>query len=225
MNPENGGTPPAGSASNAPAASQPNAPTNGTPPAGDPAQNPTGQPMTLEEALAASAKWESEAKSARKEAANYRTKAQELDTIKQQQAQANLTEIEREKQARTQAEQKAEQLTAKYRATVIEGAAKQLGIVDPVLAASLVAASPDLELDGDGMPTNADKVLKALIQAKPYLAPAPTTGPANAPAGGNPSLPTFKESQLADYSFYTKNKAAIEQAMRDGRIVRDMTGQ
>jgi hypothetical protein len=33
-------------------------------------------------------------------------------------------------------------------------------------------------------------------------------------------LPTFTEEQLGDFSFYVANKAAIERAMRENRIIR-----
>lgn len=46
-----------------------------------------------------------------------------------------------------------------------------------------------------------------------------------APNGGNNNKPTFKRSQLGDRDFYTKNRDAILEAQRDGRIVDDISPQ
>src|SRR5262249_34306182 len=99
-------------------------------------------------------------------------------------------------------------------------AARKLGIVDPLVAASLI--KDKLEFDDDGSPSNAEPLLRALVKDKPYLASAQKVGgsPTNPPTSPS-SQQTFTTSQLEDIEFYLKNEAAIKLAMREGRIIKN----
>ena len=108
------------------------------------------------------------------------------------------------------------------RSDTIVSASRQ-GFADPEDAFRLLDHSA-LEYDSDGKPKNLEKLLGDLLKAKPYLASAAAraTGSAGGGVRGNGSgLPTFKESQLNDRGFWNANRQAIEEAIRDGRVVRD----
>ena len=154
----------------------------------------------------------------RKEAGSYRVKAKELDALKATAEAEKLSEVEKERQARTKAEDRATAIQTKLTAERIKGAAVKLGIVDPDLAASLVAGS--LELDDDGLPKNAEHALRELLKSKPYL--VPTAGSAANPGASATATDNryFTLAQMQDHAFYIKNRAAIVRAMTDGRIVK-----
>lgn len=109
----------------------------------------------------------------------------------------------------------------------VERASNKLGIIDPDAAVKLLDWS-QVEYDDDtGRPKNVDKLLEALVKARPWLA-----GNAQQQSGtqariGNTGRDTqapgvvFKTSQFEDFDFYLKNEDAIKQAMREGRILKD----
>ena len=57
-----------------------------------------------------------------------------------------------------------------------------------------------LEFDDNGKPKNADKLLRELVQAKPYLAGQPPVNPTN-PNLNHSQRGDFTESQIADLEF------------------------
>lgn len=175
-----------------------------------PAQVVTQPEMTLEQALAA-------IKDLRKEAANYRTKAKELDGLKDAAEAAKLSEVERERKGREQAEAEARQWQARVVNDRLTQAAHKLGIVDPEVAVSLI--HDKLEFGDDGLPKNSDEQLRALLKAKPYLAATQVvtsvTNGAGGIAGGERR---FTSREISDPDFYAKHKQAIYLAIREGRI-------
>jgi hypothetical protein len=110
--------------------------------------------------------------------------------------------------------------------------ASGLGIISPKHAAKLLDQKA-IQFDADGNPTNVKELLSQLVIDAPWLKapavvageqgqgqaarPAPNVPPANPPRTENPR-PTFSKSQLNDFAFYTANKDAILQAMKEGRI-------
>lgn len=175
--------------------------------------------MTLEQALARIKDYEKEVPDLRKESASYRVKAKELDERNAKDAAEQLTEVEWERQARTQAETKVKSYQAKLAAESVKSAAQKLGITDPDVAAHMVATS--LEYDDDGAPKNTEAALRDLLKAHPSLANAGSL----AGSVANPSSHAvassnqrFTTAQLADLDFYNKNLTAIHKAMREGRI-------
>jgi hypothetical protein len=191
-----------------------------TPQAGNHADLPVSeaqnQGLTLEQALDA-------LKKVRAEAAGYRTKlstfeqaqqeAERAKLSKEEQLQAKIADLERAQADRDRIYQEAQVAYA------VEKAATKIGIVDPDAAAKLLDLA-QLEFNEDGKPKNAEKLLRDLIQAKPYLAGTPAVSPTN-PATNHSQRGGIHTSQLADLDFYVKNEKAIKQAMRDGTLIKD----
>lgn len=117
-----------------------------------------------------------EIKKLRKEAASYRTRLRELETAEEQRQAATLSEQEKLAKQAAKLQQERDALATELRTerakAAIARAAGTLGM-DAELAESL--ALPRLEYDDEGKPTNADKVLKALLGQYPYLAIGATT--------------------------------------------------
>lgn len=174
-----------------------------------------------ERARALIAKLREEAKEATK-----RLKA--FDAERQQAEEAKLSEAERQTKRiadleRQQAEREraAQERILRYE---VQLAAQQHGLVDPDAAVKLLDWGR-VEYDDAGQPTNLSTLLKDLVKTKPYLAAQPATGPAASPANPARQTPsasrTFTVSQLRDFRFYEANKAEIQQAMREGRVLND----
>lgn len=128
-----------------------------------------------------------EIKDLRKEAAGWRNKLRQAEEAEQARQRSEMTELERikadleaERQARTQAEQRQrEQLV---RTQVIAAAARQ-GFTDPDDAIRMLDTS-GLEADESGKIDGLDNALQQLAKAKPYLLkPMAMISPTN-PAGG-----------------------------------------
>jgi hypothetical protein len=145
----------------------------------------------------------------RKENAAHRTK---LKTFEDAQAKADadkLTETERlQKQAsdlQSKYDSDTTALTERIMRYEVERLAGKLGIIDPDAAAQLIDWDA-LEFNENGMPTNAETLLKDLLKAKPYLAGRQ----AGSMSGGatNPS-----RTQTGSVGQITRDN--LEQAMKD----------
>lgn len=193
----------------------------GNPPTETPAEPQVGEPkpaLNLEQALR-------ELEKVRREAAEHRVKHKEaqdkLTAFEQSQmsdlekAQAKVAEYERQLSERARQEQ---ERTVKYE---VQLHAAKLGIVDPDAAVKLLDWA-QLDFNEDGTPKNAEKLLKALIADKPYLAGTPASGSATNPARNNSQSGYFTDSQISAMSpaDYQKNRAAIFAAMKEGRILK-----
>ncbi len=144
---------------------------------------------------------------------------------------AQLTDAQRQAQRLTELEQAMAARDAELQhlrvARAVEGQARQTGCIDPEMA--MMAIQPALQFDAEGRPTNVAAALDALRQSKPYLfgqtgagagapvAPAFSGSAANPARGANASV--FTRSQLADVNFYAANQAAVDAAIREGRII------
>lgn len=129
---------------------------------------PGGKPsMTLEEALAELARKDKELGDTRKEAAGYRTKAKDLDKRIADEEAAKLSETEREKKAREQAEAALTGARARIGKSELKLAAKEAGIIDPDDAIAHLGGK--LEFDDDGEPKNVAELVAGLKQAKAHL--------------------------------------------------------
>ena len=104
----------------------------------------------------------------------------------------------------------------------VQIAAGKLGIVDPDAAVKLLDWS-SLEYADDGTPKDVDKALKLLLRERPYLAGGPTSPQMAATNGATrasqPGSRLYTKSELASYEFYSANRADIQLAMRQGRII------
>ncbi len=114
-----------------------------------------------------------EARKLRSEAANLRKRMKAYEDAEQAAKDAQLSEVERLKkqQGDLQAQhetyvRQAQERIVRYE---VERQAAKLGIIDTDAAAKLIDWA-ELEYDDDGTPKNAEKVLQALLKAKPYLA-------------------------------------------------------
>lgn len=184
-------------------------PTTGQPPGTDPqTAGPSGttQQQLSPEAHAA------ELKRARDEAATSRqelkTLRDELKAIKD----AQLTDAQRVQQERDELKSANTTLEQKLVAAKVEARAATKGIVDPEVAAGLVAGK--VTLDENGNPANIDEVLDALIAEKPYLkstepaATPPPPGSQTSPANGNGGHATGGQLTLATLKSMTPQQIA-----------------
>lgn len=179
----------------------------------------------------------------RRTEAEHRTARRELETWKSEQERAQMTREERLAADLADAERVKSELIIRHqeRAVAYETkiAAKELGLIDPDVAVKLIDAAR-IDYADDGTPKNLAELLRELVAAKPYLAASstPTAGSAGdtqpaAPRAGqssasSPTNPptsngrsaTFTQQQIAAMSpqEYQQHKAAIMQAMREGRI-------
>lgn len=148
-----------------------------------------------------------EAKKASEEAARYRKQLRDVEKrlaeyeAKEQAAKdAELPAIERAEKRAAEAERKyADSLRAfqeKIVGLTIQVQASKLNIIDADAAVKLMDWS-QLEYDEDGVPTNADTVLAALVKAKPYLvAPSASAAPASQQSSAPPDANTALAAQL-----------------------------
>lgn len=134
--------------------------------------------------------------------------------------QANLSDLEREREARQKAEELAETLQkdardARMRAALLAEAAKaDRRIVDPDAAIALLDKS-SLDLDDAGNPLNVAEAMDSLLRAKPYLVATNggTRGNADQGARDHGGIRQITESELK-----TMKPEQIDQARREGRL-------
>ena len=135
-------------------------------------------------------------KQAKKEAADYKKRLEELEQKEREREEAEKTELERA-QARAEAAEKAAQEASERirqtetRASIVMEANK-LNIIDPEAAYTLLDKD-DLEYDDSGRPTNVSEALESLIKAKPYLVKQEET-----PKTGVPSSPKTSNGKTRD---------------------------
>ncbi len=186
-------------------------PSSGTPATGTPASSgamPETKPaLSLEDAIKRLADAEHSLNNAKEENARHSKKLSAYEKAEKEAAAAKeaadlaqLSEIERIKKQHEASEQRIKLYQQQLVMAQVKLAAKDKNIVDPDLAA--LAIQDKLELDGDGMPTNLDKILDDLIKNKPYLVmkpaePAPpATSPAQtAPTPNAPAIPAMNHGR------------------------------
>lgn len=104
--------------------------------------------------------------------------------------------------------------------------AQKLGIVDADAAFRLMDQQA-LEFDEEGAPTNTEKVLGQMLKTRPYLqasaGPPPVPGTTNGAsrARGPEGARIYKASELSDTAFFQANRADIQRAMNEGRVLAD----
>ena len=145
----------------------------------------------------------------RREAAKYRTTANDLKTKLDAKDLAEMTELDRFKTLAERAERETiPDLQKQNRTLQVQVAAAKLGIVDPEVASMLV------NWDNVTGGSTVEAELLALIEARPYLkqatqsqapvtpAPAPAPAPTTPPSQSNPATPpapgkrSFTKSEL-----------------------------
>lgn len=159
----------------------------------------------------------------RKEAAQHRTELKKFQD-------AQLTDQQKLEQRATDAEAANKAYQARIASYAVQIAAQKLGIIDPELAALAIQAQ--LEYEPDGTPKNAEKLLKDLLVAKPYLAggqagaaqqqrpPAQSGGATNPGGGARPGVFTREQVRAMSPQEYAANRDAIRQQMaaNNGRL-------
>lgn len=125
----------------------------------------------------------------RKFRANYDKQQAEAEAAKKAAEEAQLSEIERVKKQHAEAEQRIKSYQQQLATAQVRMAAQAKGIIDPELAALAIQSS--LEYGEDGMPTNVDKALDALLKSKPYLAPQAAEPPATPARPAAPAIPAM----------------------------------
>jgi hypothetical protein len=186
----------------------------GTPPT--PQAGDTPPTLSLENALA-------ELSRVRKEAAQSRVRLNEFEEKARKDAEAQMTEAQKEKSRADSLERDLAEKTAAHqqRALMYEVQlhAAKLGIINPAAAIKLLDLSA-LEYEPDGTPKNAGKLLQDLVKAEPWIAGTPASGSAANPPRNDQSM-TFTDAQIAAMSpeDYQKHKSAIFLARKEGRII------
>lgn len=162
----------------------------GQAPNADPGQAPTPQTPTPQAGSTAKSADEYEKMIAdlRKENAGHRTKLTAFEKAQQEAEAAKLDDLTRTQKAYEKAQTQLKALQDRAVAYEVQLQATQLGIHDPDAAAKLIDSAA-LEVDDNGIPTNAKELLEKLIKAKPYLVassqtPRPNPGTSN-PGRGN----------------------------------------
>ena len=161
---------------------------------------------------------------ARRDADAKATAAQaELTALKQ----ANMTAAEKQAARLTELERKESDWGTERQSLLlqmdVERHAARLGFADPTDALGLLDRRA-IEFNADGTPKNTDKLLEALVKAKPYLTRAGSagasfdTGTGGAGAAGAGAGRTYTRAQLKDVAFFEANKADILKAHAEGRI-------
>lgn len=147
-----------------------------------------------------------DARKLRSEAANLRKRLKSYEDAENQAKEAQMSEIERTSKQFTE-------LQATHNAYVqamqtrivryeVQIQASKLGIIDPDAAARLIDSS-ELDFDDNGIPTNAEDLLKKLLKNKPYLA-SKTETPAASTGNRTPMLPAMNPGRTAITSPGTK---------------------
>ena len=153
------------------------------------ATNTTPQPQAGEGSESISLE---EAKKLRSEAQSLRKRMKAYEDAEKAAQEAALSEAEKSAKRAQEAEARIKQYQDQLVTAQVKLAAQEKGIIDPELAA--LAVQKTLELDDDGMPTNLDEALDALIKNKPYLVPAssvPEQPATPAQPGQAPALPAM----------------------------------
>lgn len=144
-----------------------------------------------------------EARRLRDQIKEYRLAAESAQSKIDEAERAKLGDLEKAQKDAGKYQQQAlelqQQLQEMTLRSAIKDAAGKLGFNDPEDALMLLLRSGDLEFDEDGTPKNADKLLKALAENKPYLLKAatptqPQAGvfPANPSRSGQSAKPDFR---------------------------------
>jgi hypothetical protein len=154
---------------------------------------------------------------------DLKTKAQQFEELQAKQ----MSDLERAQQAAQQAADRAARAEdtlrgERLRSAVISEAVKA-GAVDPDAVFALVDRTSLLTEQGE--PTGVQDAITALLETKPYLKAQPTKPGGDIGAGRRGTQQTgegtFTRSQLRDTKFFAANRAAIEKAMAEGKIVED----
>ncbi len=147
--------------------------------------------------------------------------AKELESLRgqlKQHEEAKLSETERLRQrvAELQGESKAKAITIQEKVTKysVMLAAQKLGIVDPEAAYKLLDPS-DIEYDDDGEPKNIEKLLRSMLEKRPYLAGG-TGGSGNPtnPGGNKGSKLTMADIRKMTPEQINARWAEVQEAMK-----------
>lgn len=166
-----------------------------------------------------------EARKLRKEAEGLRKRIKAIDEAEEEKRLLALSEVERSKAEIVKAEKRAaeaEARTQQYLEQLVTAqvklAAQAMGIIDPDMAAMAVHSS--LEYGEDGMPSNLDKALTALIKNKPYLAPKPAAPPAEPPV--TPAQTANAQTPATLPPFNVNGRSSLQQpgALASGKPTR-----
>lgn len=123
-----------------------------------------------------------------------------LATEKADRERQELTELEREKALRAEAESKATAAEERARVALskssVKLAATKAGAANPDVVYRLLDLD-DLTYGDDGEPTNADTLVEALLKAEPYLLATSNGGSSGPPATPPPGKKPSKDERIA----------------------------
>lgn len=162
-------------------------------------------------------------KAARK-AAEDRAKAaeSELETLRT----ANLSESEKRDKRLSDLEREQADWSRERQDLLLRSAVQQqalrLGFTHPELALGVLDRSA-IQFEASGEPKNLETLLTDLTKAYPELVGAvrPSGSADGGPRGSTAAGRVYKASELNDRAFYEKNRADINQAYRENRILAD----
>lgn len=152
-----------------------------------------------------------------------KARAARLDEIEAE----NMSELEKERAARTAAEERAtrvekEAQEIQLRSAILAEAAKpDRKIVDPDLVATLLMG--DVEIDADGSPTNVAKAMDSLLEARPYL--VASNGGTRGSADQGARTPGDLKNQLGQDALSSMTPEQIVAARKEGRFDALMRGE
>lgn len=154
----------------------------------------------------------------------------QLEAAHQKAEDAKLSETDRQAQLIADLQAKESTLQAQIRERTVRYeiavASQKLGIVDPDAAYRLLDRDA-LEFDDAGEPTNTERVLTALLKARPFLqaaaGPPVVSGTTNSAsrARGPEGARIYRASELSDPAFFRAHREDIGRAMNEGRVISD----
>lgn len=175
----------------------------------------------------------SQAKKLRKENKALRQAKLEAEEKARKLEEGQLSDVEKRDARIKELEARAANATKDAQATLIRSsvliAAQKAGLVDPSIAVRLID-SDDVKYDDEGMPRNADKLVRELLEERPYLkgavattsnpaTPPPSTGATTNPPTQDPSDPNHPgSSHIKDFADYKARKEQIWADLRAGRL-------
>lgn len=123
-----------------------------------------------------------EKRDANKEAQKMRADLKALQEAESKRQEADMSELDKAKKLATDAEARIGSIQARLVQAEVRSVAASLGFADASIASKLIDSS-QLNLDDEGMPTNAKELLEGLLKDHPYLKGQTSGLPATQRAG------------------------------------------
>lgn len=174
----------------------------------------TTQPASIEDALKEIDDLKSALRKARSDSTKNWSKAKELDDLKAKLESEKLSESEKKDKQLAELQRSLAEKDARLQEVIIrstvQGQASKLGFTDPSDASRFLDPS-ELEFDDNGIPTNVEPLLKAVLKNKPYLAGS-TQAPQRPQTAGGATAPAKSTTSGTQ----TITKEYVQQVQRGG---------